>query len=351
MLNQLLEFKQTDRKRHFAVIAGLSVGIPLLVGYYAGNMPAGKLASLAGLVILYIHSQNLANRMITLMASSFGIMVSFSVGVIFSFNFYVASLVLGLYAFAVHLALYYLKLVRPPGNFFFIMVASVAISMPHNLTTVPEKIGYVGIGTMLSCLLGLVYSLLTLRKLQAGQELITVNKNKYVNFIESVTFGLFVGLALLAAYLLKLESPYWAPTSCAAVMQGVSTKHIWQRSLQRVICTFIGLGLTWLILLLLRPSPLIICVSIILLQAVVEMLVVRNYGIAVIFITILTIFLAESGETLTANPNTMIRARFLDILTGSIIGALGGWLLYNEKLHYIATRQLRQTHLAITRRK
>ncbi|GEO06327.1 hypothetical protein AAE02nite_39910 [Adhaeribacter aerolatus] len=219
MLKQLLEFKQTDRKWHFGVLAGLSVGIPLLAGYYTGNMPAVKLASLAGLVILYIHSQNLAHRMITLMACSFGIMVSFSVGIFFGFNPYVASFVLGLYAFAVHLALYYLKMVRPPGNFFFIMVASVAISMPYQIETIPEKIGFVGIGTMISCTLGLLYSLVTLRRMPPAQEVISLAPGKYINFIQSLTFGLFVGLALLVAYLLKLDSPYWAPTSCAAVMQ------------------------------------------------------------------------------------------------------------------------------------
>ncbi|GEO06328.1 hypothetical protein AAE02nite_39920 [Adhaeribacter aerolatus] len=101
----------------------------------------------------------------------------------------------------------------------------------------------------------------------------------------------------------------------------------------------------------LQPSLLAICISIILLQSVVELLVVRNYGIAVVFITILTIFLAESGETLTNSPNDLIFTRFLDILTGSVIGAVGGWILYNEKLHFITTRQLRKTRMVILRRK
>jgi hypothetical protein len=350
MLKQLFEFKQTDRKWHLPVLAGLCVGIPVIAGYYTGNMQDGKLASMAGLVILYIQSQSIARRMIVLMACSFGIMVSFAVGVLFGFHPYIASLILGIFAFMVHLALYYLKMVRPPGNFFFIMVASVAISMPHDLATVPHKIGLVGMGTMLSCTLGLVYSLVTLKKSQPANEVITVSKNQYVNFIESLTFGFIVGLSLLIAYLLKLETPYWVPTSCAAVMQGISVQHIWQRSVQRIVGTFIGLIFSWIILLL-NPSLLTICISIILLQTIVEFLVVRNYGIAVIFITVLTIFLAESGTALTVDPTTLITARFFDILTGSIVGALGGWLLYNEKLHYLATRQIRKTRITMARRK
>jgi hypothetical protein len=350
MLKQLFEFKQTDRKWHLPVVAGLCVGIPVLAGYFTGHMADGKLASMAALVILYIQSQQLARRMIVLMTCSFGLLVSFTVGIVFGFNPYVASGVLGLYACIVHLALYYLKMVKPPGNFFFIMIASVALSMPHDLATAPHKIGLMGIGTMTSCILGLVYSLLTLKRSSSTQETFTVSKNPYINLVESLTFGFFVGLALLIAYLLDLETPYWVPTSCAAVMQGVSVSHIWQRSAQRILGTFIGLVISWFILLI-HPSLLAICVSIILLQVVVEFLVVRNYAIAVIFITVLTIFLAESGTALSGHPDALIAARFFDILTGSLVGGLGGWILYNEKLHALASRQIRRTRLTLARRR
>lgn len=350
MLKQLFEFRKTDRKWHIPVLAGLSVGIPLLTGYFTGNLPGGKLASMAGLVILYIHSGSVAERMIILMACSFGIMVSFAVGSIFGFNPFVAPLVLGLYAFMVHLALYYLKMTRPPGNFFFILIASVAICMPFDLAAIPQKIGFIGIGTMISFALGLVYSLLTLRKSDQTTQVITVDKNSYVNLIESVTFGCMIGFSLLIANGLKLQNPYWVPTSCVAVMQGASTQHVWQRSIQRMVGTFIGLGLTWVILLL-KPTLLTVCLGIVGLQLIVEFLVVRNYGIAVIFITMLSIFLAESGNTLTTDPTLLIKTRFFDIVLGSIIGAIGGWMLYNQRLQYMATRQLRKTKVIMARKR
>lgn len=350
MVKELFEIKKSDRRWDFPVLAGLCVGIPMLAGYLTGNLPGGKLASMAGLVILYLQSSSVVVRMITLMSCSFGILVSFSLGLLCGFNPFVASAFLGVLAFTVHLVLYYLKMTRPPGNFFFIMVASVALCMPYDVRLIPEKIGYVAIGTMLSCTLGLVYSILTLSKTKSAAEVISVDKNKYVNFVESVTFGLTVGLSLLVAQLLKLQNPYWVPTTCMAVMQGVSTRHVWQRSLQRVIGTLLGLGLAWGILLL-KPTLLVMALGIIVLQTVVEWLVVRNYGIAVIFITILTIFLAESGASLTANPTELITARLLDIFLGSLIGAFGGWMLYNERLQDVATRQMRKTKIALTKRR
>lgn len=93
MLQQLLEFKQSERKWHFPVIAGLSIGTPLLGGYFTGNMQGGNMASMGGFV--YTYSLRIVTTMITLMACSFGIMISFSVGMLFGFNPFVASLVLG----------------------------------------------------------------------------------------------------------------------------------------------------------------------------------------------------------------------------------------------------------------
>ena len=67
---------------------------------------------------------------------------------------------------------------------------------------------------------------------------------------------------------------------------------VWQRSLQRILGTFLGLGPCWL-LLGGSTSPVYLCICIMVLQLIVEMLVVRQYALAVIFITPLTIFLGS----------------------------------------------------------
>ncbi|RYY20838.1 MAG: FUSC family protein, partial [Cytophagaceae bacterium] len=81
MLQPLFEFRATTRPWHFPLLAGLSVGLPLLVGHFTGHLPESKLASLAGLVSLYTNYETgLVPRMLTLIACSFGILVSFAVG-------------------------------------------------------------------------------------------------------------------------------------------------------------------------------------------------------------------------------------------------------------------------------
>jgi uncharacterized membrane protein YgaE (UPF0421/DUF939 family) len=339
-MDSFFTLNKTTRKWHLPVAAGLTVGVPMILGWYIDNIEAGKLASLAGLSILYIQSDRLGERMILLMACCFGIMVSYSVGLLFSFNHIIAPIALGLLSFGVHYSLHKLQLTKPPGNFFFIMLASTAICTPFDASSIPTKIGYVAIGAILTCGIGLVYSLLTLKNTSATSTRIH-HKGNYTNIVESLIFGLFMCLSLTVAFVLKFENPYWIPISCVAVMQGSSSKHTWTRGIQRMAGTLIGLGLTWLIAYT-NPTPLFMVISITLLQTIVEFLVVRNYAIATIFITILTIFLAESGHQLSQNTDKVFLARLFDISIGSVIGIIGGWILYHEKVHYYTILQLKK---------
>lgn len=88
---------------------------------------------------------------------------------------------------------------------------------------------------------------------------------------------------------------------------------------------------------------------ILLMQFVVEMLITRNYGYAVIFITSLTLMLAEFGSAIANHPNELVVARFTDIIIGSLTGAIGGYFLYHQKLKSKVARQLRKTRIILKR--
>ena len=71
---------------------------------------------------------------------------------------------------------------------------------------------------------------------------------------------------------------------------------------------------------------------IIILQFIVEYLVPRNYGIAMIFITPLTIFLSEAGTLFTKSPFLFAEGRLFNTIIGSLIGIIGGYVVYHENL-------------------
>lgn len=345
----LFKLKQTERLWHVPFLAALCVGIPLLTGIYLNQLKPALLSSLAGLVILYIPNSSLANRMITLLVCSFGFMVSYTVGICFSFHFILSSIVFGIFTFAVHwLALYFKA--KPPGSFFFIMIASMASCQPFDPTMISQKIGLVGLGTMTACLLALLYSLLMLKKqpTQTTTLSVTFVRNKYADVVEALILGLFMMASLLIGHLLKLQNPYWVPISCLAVMQGATLHTIWQRGFHRILGTFIGLGLAWLVLSL-NKTPLSICLTIMASQFIVEMLVTRHYALTVIFITPMTILLAEANGSMIQNPDQLIYIRFWDISIGSLIGIVGGWFMHHEKIRYHAALQLRKANAIITK--
>ncbi|KIC93021.1 FUSC family protein [Flavihumibacter solisilvae] len=348
LLDSLFEVRQTERLWHIPLLASLCAGIPLAAGLYFGQLRYGILASTAALVILYLPASTVAHRMITMLACSFGILVCFTTGIIFSFNEIVSSIVFGVLSFAIQWVANYFRM-KPPGSFFFIMIAAIASCNPFDAATIPAKVGIVGMGTMLACVLAFTYSLYIVRRIPAGTEVIQIKRKPYHNTVESAIMGVFMGLSLVIAHLLKWQNPYWVPISCLAVLQGVSLHHVWQRSLHRILGTFVGLGITWLILHL-PITPLFICISIFVLQFMVEMLIVRHYGLAVVFITPLTIFLAEAGSAMTTDPNVLIPARMLEIAVGSVIGAFAGWFIHHEQLRERAARHLRKTRVMIMKK-
>lgn len=96
--------------------------------------------------------------------------------------------------------------------------------------------------------------------------------------------GLFVGISLALAQALQLERPYWVPVSCLAVIQGASLRAVWTKQVHRIAGTAVGLLLAWG-LLLMPLDEWSFSLLLMLLAFITETLVVRHYGLAVIFIT------------------------------------------------------------------
>lgn len=345
-IKSLFELKKTERLWHIPVLASLCVGIPLLAALYFGRLDFGLLACMGGLVILYMPAGPVDKRMITLVACSFGFMASYAIGITFSFNPLLSALFIGLFAMGVHWVTSYFRL-PPPGSFFFIMLASIGSCAPFHLHTIPHRIGLIGMGTMFACTLALFYSLYITRKLPPKKDPPLVRKEEYADIVKSLIVGAFAGISILIPQLLKLDNPYWVPISSMAVMQGVDVRHVWQRSFQRILGTFAGMGLTWL-LLLLRLDALGICIAILILQFIVEMFIVRHYALTVFFITPMTVFLAEAGSAMTEDPRMLVELRVLDIVIGSLIGAVGGWFLHHRQIQEQTRRRIRVTRYVLT---
>jgi uncharacterized membrane protein YccC len=152
---------------------------------------------------------------------------------------------------------------------------------------------------------------------------------------------MFVGISLLLAQSLQLEKAYWVPVSCLAVIQGVSVRAIWNKQLHRIAGTSIGLLVSWG-LLSLTMDKWMICLTIMLLTFMIEMIVVRHYALAAIFITPLTILLAEAATMEHGTVTLLIQARFFDTVLGCLVGLTGGICLHSPAFRKTVGDQMKR---------
>ena len=352
-LKDFFRLKPQNRPWAVPILAMMCVGSPLFIGLAMGNILPALTVSFSGLVILYMPVKaNFVSRMTKLLVCSFGFMVSYSLGLIFSFHPIASFVAFAVFCGVIHYISLWLKL-GGPGSFFFIMLATMGGSATFNPSIIPRQIGLVAMGTMLACIFALIYSLITREsdEWQKSKDVITtVPLNRYADSVEAFIVGIFMLIAMVIGHAFGFKKPYWIPVSCIAVMQGATTKHIWTRGLHRIIGTWVGMVLCWAILSLVKDLVLL-CVLIAALQFIVEVFVTRNYGLAVIFITPLTVLLVEAGSPLAQHPTELIATRMVDVLIGSVIGAIGGWFVYNEKIRYQAVKRIRMTRVFLKRGK
>src|SRR5690606_12426323 len=88
-------------------------------------------------------------------------------------------------------------------------------------------------------------------------------------------------------------------------------------------------------------TPWTVALVMMLLTFAIEWLVVRNYGIATILITPLTILLAEAATLGAQTSHTaLIQSRFFDTALGCMVGLGGGVILHQPHLRAMVGRPL-----------
>lgn len=337
---QLTAITPSNRRWQMPFAAALSSGLPLLVGAYFGHLQYGLISSLGGLVFLYQPNTPLSHRMTWLMACSFGMAASYTLGAIVHFLPLAKAVMLGFITLLVSMVARFYR-IGPPGSLFFVMAASIAAYTPATVEEIPLRVGLLTMGTLLASLIAFFYSLHVLR-LEAPEAAAPLPSADF-DFIvlDSIVIGTCVFLSLAIAQALQLDRPYWVPISCMAVIQGVSLRAVWNRQLHRVLGTAIGMLLAWGIISL-PLSPWSIAPIVIVLTFIIESTVVRHYGLAVIFITPLTILLAEAPTLGQLPAAELLQSRFIDTLLGCLIGLAGGLCLHNARFRAIVGRHLRR---------
>lgn len=335
----LLMWQQSDRPWQLPFAAAVASGAPVAVGAYLGLPSAGALGAVAGLSFLYLPATGLHHRIPVIMACAFGMVASYGLGLA---SHAVPGAVIPVVACLAAAALLFCKAqaVVPPGPVFMVMAASIAAFSPvRGPAAAVQDLGYFVLGCIWACAVALAYSAYILRHREPAHEFPPSLADLEVALVDSVITGLFVGISLAVAATLGLEKAYWVPVSCLAVMQGVTLRASWRRNVHRIVGTVLGMGLTWLLLpFVINDWALFVAVAF--LTFLIETAVVRYYAFAAIFITALTILLAESISPGSASSAALMQTRLIDTVIGALVGLAGAFCLHNKIVRRFAERGL-----------
>lgn len=129
-----------------------------------------------------------------------------------------------------------------------------------------------------------------------------------------------VPLAGLAAAAFGVDRAYWAMAAAVLVLhQGFDLVRTVRRGGERLLGTWVGLGLAAIILWT-HPHGLVIAAVLAVLNFTIEMLVVRYYALASVFITATALTIAAGARPVDAGP--LLLARGLDTLIGCAVAVL-----------------------------
>ncbi|MCD2261912.1 FUSC family protein [Dietzia aurantiaca] len=153
----------------------------------------------------------------------------------------------------------------------------------------------------------------------------------------SVALSVGVATAISILVLLAISGPdqphlYWVVAFSALVLhQGGPRVARTHRALHRLTGTVLGLGL-FLLLTLVHPSGWWLIVLIVTLQFAIELLVTRNYGLAVTLITPLALLVATGGQ-MPEDPLALTGERLLDTVIGVVVAIVVLWTLGRRAPH------------------
>jgi len=209
---------------------------------------------------------------------------------------------------------------HPPGPLFLVFAVGAVASAPHRASDVPVAAAVAGLSSLFALLVGNVGGLVRRQRSRPA-------RLAHGWTWEPVRYALAVVLAGGTATAVGIGHPYWAMVAAVAplTVQGVTAQLV--RAAHRILGTLLGL-MTSALLLAPHLSPYATVLVVAGLQIVTELLVGRNYGLALLFITPMALLM---GQLAAPRPTgQLLFDRGVETVIGAGIGGLivlgGAWL-------------------------
>lgn len=333
-LRSLVELSPPPEVRYsVAVRAALSVAVPYGALELAGYADIGLQTAAGTFTALYVARAPAKDRAKVLPLIALGLLVCAGLGVLLApwhWAFAVGLVVVAV----VSAALCFAYRIGAPGPVFFVLIYGLSA----NITSVADGervnpplvfLAAVTAGALFSYLLALVPLLLRSARAQAGRPLRELLPPPWLDTGEQIlvlriAIAATIGTAISIIWLDPIHAYWTVAASVAVTGLTASRAHALGRGLHRTLGTVLGAGL-YLLLVPLGTDPIVLVPLLAALSFVIELAVVRNYGLALTFITPLVLLI-----TAAAIPNADVIGsaleRVVDTAAGAALAMLTGIL-------------------------
>lgn len=305
------------------------MSLPLALLTFLGHQPLGLIASLGGFTALYAPTLRRAERLRVLPLVGAGLVVASTLGVACAAHPLLMIVCLTLVSAVACLLTLGVGL-GPPGPIMFVLVAAVsgqiAVSVGGSGSLPAYAIpALVAFGSVLAYLVVIAPLLVPSVRRREGKPSSLRALFPRIGFDEitrAISIRVVSGVALtsVAGWLAGGPYSYWIMIPAVAVLQASHERRLTiVRAVQRTLGTIVGVG-AFVLLALLAPKGFWLVATIASLQFAFEVVVARNYGLALIFITPAALMIATAGKA--HDTVAMVQKRVVDTVAGVAIAML-----------------------------
>ena len=318
----------------------MAMGVPMVVLTLAGHEAEGLIASMGAFTALYYATMRRGDRVKVLPLIGAGFVLAATLGVLTSSHVWWTVLALNVVAIVATLVAFAIRL-GPPGPMMFVLVAGVTNGMAAagagggDRWRLPALVAIGALGAYLVVIAPLALPSQRHREGTAAPlaRLMHLTRPDRVSAIIAARVITAVGIASMLAVPLGIGHAYWLIMVAGVVLQvSHSLRYTTTRVVHRVLGTVAGVAVFGLFALL-GTSGLMLAILIAGLQAVVEIVIGRHYGLGLVFITPLSLLIATSSHA--TSTASVVSDRVIDTLLGALLAlvVLGAseWLLARSR--------------------
>ncbi|WOF23917.1 FUSC family protein [Microbacterium betulae] len=308
---------------HWAALrAGIAVAVPLVVLYSTDHMQLALYAAFGAFTALYGRTHTHVTRARMQATAGVGLLLAVVAGTAvsaFGMRDWLILLLVSVMASAMTFVSDVLNW-HPPGALFFVFAMAACASVPATPFDIVLALATASVSAAFAMAISTVGVTVPRWRSRRPTRLVISFRATATRPGEPLRV-LSAGVAVLAAgaipTVIGMGHPYWAMVAASAALGAADTTGHLVRAGQRVLGTLLGVALTAL-LLAVSTDALEIIAFVVLLQIGAELFVMRNYGLAMIFVTPLALLMTQLARPLSAG--VLLRDRMTETLLGAAVG-------------------------------